>query len=81
MKPATADYLLKMLSDMAKEIENCQVRIKAFEVALQKYEPNLYQCYQDAVERETQAIANCVQPQPEPLNAAILRAMIVQDQE
>jgi hypothetical protein len=81
MKPTTADYLLKVLSDMAKEIENCQVRIKAFETALQKYEPNLYQCYQNAVGRETQAIANCVQPQPEPLNTAILRTMLVQDQD
>lgn len=80
MKPVTVDYLLKYLSDMAKDVENCQVRIKALATALQKYEPNVYQCYLDALEREGRAIANVVQLQPEPANIAVLRAMLVQDQ-
>jgi hypothetical protein len=73
--------LLEVLSDMAKDIDNYQVRVKAFETALQKYEPNLYQCYQDAVEREIRAIASAVQSQPEPVNIAVLRAMLLQDQD
>ena len=81
MKPATVDFLLKALSDMAKDTENCQIRIKALETALQKYEPNIYQCYLNVVERESQAIATGVQALPEPVNIAVLRAMLVQDHD
>lgn len=81
MKPTTVDFLLKYLTDTARDIENCQIRIKAFETALQKYEPNAYQCYLSAIEKETQAIARTAQSQHEPVTVAVLRAMLLQDQE
>jgi len=79
MKPATVDFLLKTLTDMAARIENCEERIKALETALRKYEPNQYQCYLDAV-KTSQAIAQNSPEPSEPVETSILRAMLLQDQ-
>jgi len=79
MKPSTVDFILKTFTDMATRIENCEERIKALETALQKYEPNLYQCYLDGV-KTYQAIVKNSPDSSEPVELSILRAMLLQDQ-
>ncbi len=79
MNSLAADMLLKTLADMGNAIADSQVRIKALETALQKYEPNMYQCYLKAVDEESQAKATSGQKPVSPAGVANLRSLLVRD--
>jgi hypothetical protein len=79
MKPHAVEFLLKTLADMGNTISDTEIRIKALETALQKYEPNQYQCYLDAVRKTTQAIEKSERKPVSPAGIEALRKALLQD--